>query len=198
MAVFERVRRFFPTVLKGGKKLAMVCLVPVSLAIVMALQMPPSREYQIKAAFIFNFTQFVEWPQSAFQSEQDSPLVIAVVGKNPFGTYLEETVRGEYVNGHPLVIRHYISPEAVEPGAHIVFLNLSKEKEERDLLRKLHAAPSLTISDSKDFCQSGGIIRFFTERNKVRLQINAQAAKEAGLTISSNLLRIAEPFSAQN
>lgn len=149
-----------------------------------------SAEYQLKAVFLFNFTQFVEWPSSAF-ADPEGPLVIGVLGADPFGARLDEAVQGEKINGHPLAVRRYRS--VAEVGAcHVLFICSSEKARLRDILARLRGRSILTVSDLEDFTPEGGVIRFMTERNRIKLRVNLGAAKAAGLTISSKLLRAAE------
>src|SRR5258706_2315457 len=156
----------------------------------LAAQPVATKEYQIKAVFLFNFSQFVEWPTNAFPETQ-TPLVIGVLGEDPFGTYLEETVRGETVNTHPLVIQHYRHAEDIK-ACHILFISQSEAGRLDRIFEGLKGRNILTVGDVEGFAQRGGMIRFITEKNKIRLRINLEAAKAASLTISSKLLRPAE------
>jgi len=114
------------TLLSILKKSVLQCLY-ISLlacsAILLSAQTPPTREYQIKAGFLFNFTQFIEWPASAFL-KAETPIVIGVLGENPFSSYLDEIVSGEVVNGHPLVVQHYNNVEEIKT-CHILFINVA-------------------------------------------------------------------------
>ena len=156
----------------------------------LAAQPVATKEYQIKAVFLFNFSQFVEWPTNAFPETQ-TPLVIGVLGEDPFGTYLEETVRGETVNNHPLVIQHYRRAEDIK-ACHILFISQSEAGRLDRIFESLKGRNILTVGDVENFARRGGMIRFITEKNKIRLRINLEAAKAASLTISSKLLRPAE------
>src|SRR5688500_9779692 len=109
----------------------------------------PSREYQIKAVFLFNFTQFVDWPANAFENEQ-SPLVIGVIGDNPFGAYLAQTVSGEQINGHPLAVQHYKNDEEIK-SCHILFVNVSETKKLEQVQETVKGKNILTVSDHPDF-----------------------------------------------
>lgn len=153
-----------------------------------SVDQPP--EYQVKAVFLFNFVQFVEWPATAFPDEE-SPLVISVLGKDPFGNYLDETVKGEKTNGHPVIVTRYQKPEEVKP-CHILFINISREDQLTKTLELLKGKHILTVSDTRTFNRRGGMIQFVTTENKVRFQINLEATKNANLVISSKLLRLAE------
>lgn len=156
---------------------------------ILSSQTPQVREYQIKALFLFNFTQFVEWPSDAF-SEPNAPLVIGILGADPFGPYLDETIANEEANGHPLIIDRYRNMEEVKT-CHILFIN-SQEINKVALNESLKERSILTVSDAPNFIQEGGMIRFFIKSNKIQFQINPNAAKMAGLNISSKLLRLAE------
>ena len=149
----------------------------------------PSKEYQIKAVFLFNFTQFVEWPAAAFAN--NSPFIIGVLGKNPFGNYLNETVQGDKVNNRPIIVKYYANTEDVG-NCHILFVNLQKPAEIKAALAGLKGRSTLTVSDANNFTRHGGIIQFFTSNNKIKIRINIDAAADADLTISSKLLNVAE------
>ncbi|HWA87560.1 MAG TPA: YfiR family protein [Opitutus sp.] len=149
-----------------------------------------SREFQVKAVFLYNFAQFVEWPPSAFDSPT-SPLVIGVLGQDPFGNYLDEAVRGEKVNGHPLVVQRFRRVSDIRT-CHILFVSGSEGPRAEQVAENLHGRSILTVCDWEGFARRGGIIRFVMEHSHVRLRINLDAAKDAGLTISSKLLRSAE------
>ncbi len=152
----------------------------------------PVREYQLKAVFLFNFTQFVDWPASSFATEQ-SPLVIGILGENPFGSYLEETVSDEKVKGHSVVVHYFKNTEEIKI-CHILFINLAETKKREQAAETLKGRNVLTVSDAIDFLKQGGMIRFFTRDNKIKLQINPEASKAANLVLSSKLLRLADIF----
>lgn len=158
-------------------------------------QTPVVREYQLKAIFLYNFTQFVEWPPNSFSSGQ-APMIIGILGKDPFGSYLEETVSGEKINGHPLLIRRYNSIEEVET-CQILFINVADKNKREQIIAKLKGRNILTVSDAPDFLLQGGMIRFFTKQDKIKLQVNLEETKTANLIISSKLLRLVEIFVQQ-
>lgn len=147
-------------------------------------------EYHLEAVFLFNFAQFVEWPPGAFP-EAKGPLVIGILGDDPFGDYIDETVRGERVEDRPIVVRRFKSIEDVKT-CHILYISRSEGGRVEQILARLSERPVLTVSDVDRFNRLGGMIRFVTEGNRVRLRINNNAARSAGLTISSNLLRLSE------
>jgi len=148
-----------------------------------------TREYQIKAVFLFNFSQFVDWPAATFAAP-DSPLIIGILGDDPFGAFLEETIRGEKVGEHPLQIRRYQASDQVD--CHILFISRSEAVRLESELSALNGKSVLTVSDVEGAARRGVVIRFITESNRIRLRVNLDAAKRAGLTVSSKLLRSAE------
>ena len=149
-------------------------------------------EYEVKAVFLFNFSQFVEWPAAAFASDQ-APLVIGILGEDPFGTYLNNIVYGEKMKEHPLMVSHYKNLEEVK-SCHILFINKIEINNMGDVLKNLKEKNVLTVSDAPNFLLQGGMVRFFIKNNKIQLQINLDAAKAAKLDISSKLLKVADIF----
>lgn len=146
-------------------------------------------EYQIKAAFLFNFAKFIEWPPAAFP-QTNSPIVIGVLGKNVFGTDLESTIRNKTVNGRPFEFKTFDSlTEAT--NCQILFISPSKKDDFANILKGLQNSSVLTVSETDEFIKAGGMINFVIQDNKVRFQINDDAAKKAGLKISSKLLTLA-------
>jgi uncharacterized protein DUF4154 len=150
----------------------------------------PSREYQVKAVFLFNFAQFVDWPPAAFADAQ-APLVIGVLGEDPFGNYLDEAVRGEKVGQRPLVVHRYQRVDDIG-ACHVLFISRSEAGQLEGIVAHLKDRSTLTVSDTDGSANRGVMIRFLNENNRIRLRINLQAVKVAGLTISSKLLRPAE------
>lgn len=151
---------------------------------------PSLKEYQVKAAFLFNFAQFVEWPTNAFP-KAPAPFVIGILGNDPFGTALDEIVRGEKVSNRPFVVQRYQQTEEIK-ACHVLFINESSNKRLAEILAELKGKNILTVGDTEGFARQGGMICFMTEKNKIRFRINVEAAKSAGLTISSKLLKAAE------
>lgn len=144
-------------------------------------------EYQLKAVFLFNFAQFVEWPESAF-ADPTSPLFICVLGNDPFGAELEAVMQGESIRGRHLVVERHGTVEEAR-HCHVLFVNQSADSEWRATLEQLKGAPILTVGETREFARAGGVIRFFMEGNRVRLQVNPSAAQAAQLRVSSKLLR---------
>jgi len=146
-------------------------------------------EYQIKAAFLFNFAKFVEWPPAAFP-DANSPIVIGVLGKNVFGTDLETTIRNKTVNNRPFRFET-LDSVAQATNCHILFVSPSEKDNFPAIIAALHNASILTVSETDPFIKAGGMINFTIQDNKVRFQIDDEAAKKAGLKISSKLLTLA-------
>ncbi len=161
-----------------------------AIAVVHPLRAEPTREFQVKAAFLYNFAQFVEWPPDAFASA-DSPFVIGVLGMDPFGDFLDELVRGEKVNGRPLEVRRYRWVGEVE-NCHVLFISGSEGRNVDQIAGALRGRSILSVCDWDGLEDHGAVIRFVMEHSRVRLRINLDAARAAGLTISSKLLRSAE------
>lgn len=157
-------------------------------------QTGPSREYQVKAVFLFNFAQFVEWPPAAF-ANANAPIVIGVLGENPFGTYLDETVRDEKVDSRPMEVQRYRRIDEIKT-CHVLFISPSEANRLEQILASLKDRSILLVGDGEDFLQRGGMVRLATAQNKIRLIINVDAAKAANLTISSKLLRSANVVTA--
>lgn len=149
-----------------------------------------SLEYEVKAAMLANFAKFVEWPAQEF-ADPRTPLVIGVVGKDPFGALLDETVREKTVGGHPIIVKRFDAlPDAKEP-VHILFLPRSERRLAPQLIALFAARPVLTVSDAAGFPDSGGIIGLGIEDQRVRFRVNLGASNRAGLKISSRLLKLA-------
>ena len=144
-------------------------------------------EYQVKAAFLFNFAQFVEWPARAFASKE-TPLVIGILGSDPFGAYLDQLVSGERIGERPLVVRRYKRVEDIGE-CHILFISRVEAAALAKVLPRLKDRNLLTVGDLDTFTREGGMVRFAMESGKVRLKINVEAAKACDLTISSKILR---------
>ncbi len=149
-----------------------------------------SREYNIKAAFIYNFTRFVEWPSNAF-SDPIAPFVIGILGDNPFDSSLYEAVGGEKVKGHPIIVQQYQNVNDIK-NCHVLFISNNGDGKLKEILSTLPNKNILTVSDIPGFTTTGGIISFMTKENKIKLQINLSVAKATDLNISSKLLQVAE------
>lgn len=149
-----------------------------------------SKAYQIKAVFLFNFTQFVDWPTNVLTDPQ-TPFTIGVLGNDPFGNFLDATVRGEKVDGHDLIVQRYRRAEDIK-NCEILFVSQSEARHLNRILAGLQGRSVLTVGDFDGFAKNGGMVRFVTEQNKIHIRINLATAKAANLNISSQLLRLAE------
>jgi hypothetical protein len=149
-----------------------------------------SREYQLKAVFLFNFAQFTDWPDSAFANEK-SPLVIGIVGPDPFGSALEATIHDESIKGRPLVLEHY-SRVADIKSCHILFITQPELRHMDEIVKSVKEKPVLTVADSDGSAAAKAIIQFTLQNNKVHFHINTEAARVANISLSSKLLRVAD------
>lgn len=146
-------------------------------------------EYQVKAAFLYNFAKFVDWPEPKLDTA-DNRLHICVLGADPFGEELDATVDGKTIQGKWLTVLRLQSGDDLR-HCHLLFIGDSGEFHLPFVLNEAREAHVLTVGDSPDFAFQGGMINFRMEENKVRFEINARAAEEAGLRISSQLLKLA-------
>ncbi len=152
-------------------------------------QAEPPSEYQVKAAFLYSFARFVEWPADAFIHPQ-APIVLGIVGQDPFGFALDGMVFGKTVNGRGFMVKRLeIGPEL--RGCHILFISSSEKKNLAYIFESLKGSSVLTVGETDRFVQSGGAIQLLLQDNKVRFEINVGAAALARLKVSSKLLVLA-------
>jgi hypothetical protein len=144
-------------------------------------------DHEVKAAFIYNFAKYIRWPES---SASRKTFRIGLAGKSPVGHALDEALRGRELQGRPIVVRRLDSVEEVGQ-CDIVFVPASEKGNLKAILEAARDAPVLTVGDMENFTQSGGMINLFTEERRVRFEMNVEAAERAGLTPSSQLLRLA-------
>ncbi|MDW8238957.1 MAG: YfiR family protein [Acidobacteriota bacterium] len=174
-----------------------VCLCGVLLLYVVLTMLPyawaqsgtPS-EYEVKAAFLFNFAKFIEWPAQHLP-HAGSPILIGILGEDPFDDVLDRVIKGKSIDGRPVLIKR---AKTVEPlrSCHIVFVSRSERKRLSQIAGALAEAGVVTVSDMEQFLEHGGIINFVIENNRVRFDINKRMADRAGLKISSKLLVLAK------
>ncbi|MEO8657033.1 MAG: YfiR family protein [Bryobacteraceae bacterium] len=147
-------------------------------------------EYEVKAFFLFHFAKYVEWPASSFKNGTD-PIVICILGENPFGGALERAIAGKLVEGHPFVVRQIAT--AQQPvSCHILFVGSAERKRFHSIASSLKNSGVLTVGEFQGFTTDGGVINFKLDEGKVRFEINQEAAERAGLHISSRLLSLAQ------
>jgi len=152
-------------------------------------QAQTATEYQVKAAFLFNFAKFVEWPPSSF-SNASAPLRICVFGRDPFGQELRDMVDEKTVNGRKLEVDYMVDLRLAKT-CHILFIASSQKARLKQILERLRGTAALTVSDSEGFAEQGGMINFVLDNDRVQFKVNRNAAHQAGLKISSKLLSVA-------
>jgi len=179
---------------KFGSLIAIICLIS---AMVLGghaedLDSSDSSEYLIKAGFIYNFAKLVEWPAAAF-AQPDSPIVIGILGDDPFGATLDRIVADKKINGRGFVVKRLKWTKDFKDlkDCNILFVSSSETEHLDSLVDAVKWLPILTIGDATGFAKRGGIMNFTLEDNKVRFEVNVEAAKHADLTISSRLLTLA-------
>ena len=148
-------------------------------------------EYEVKAAFLYNFAKFVEWPAGSFTATNNT-LVVGVLGDDPFGEALDRIAQNKSAQGRRIDVRRFRTVADVGDRCHILFVSPSEARELPRILRGLHGEPILTVSDIAGFLDHGGAINLLMEQRRVRFAVNLKAANEAGLKMSSQLLKIAK------
>ena len=154
------------------------------------VQAQSSSEYQVKAAFLYNFAKFVDWPEDAL-GNSNAPLIIGVIGDDPFGGALDQAINGRTINGRAMLVRRLKWGHDLR-SCHILFISSSERKRLPQIIQSLRGASVLTVGDMGQFNQQGGIINFILQANKVRFEINSRGADQARLKISSKLLSLAK------
>jgi hypothetical protein len=145
-------------------------------------------EYQIKAAYLYYFTTFVEWAPETY-SRTGEALVIGLLGVDPFGSILDDTVRGKSFNNRKIVVRRFASLKDVR-DCHVLFISASERDRLPSILKTLEGAAVLTVGDLDRFAVRGGQIEFRTEEKKVRFDINVSAVEKAHLKVSAQLMKL--------
>jgi hypothetical protein len=153
-------------------------------------------EYQVKAAFLYNFAQFVEWSPESF-SAADEPIGMCVLGRNPFGSALQDAVRGKAVAGRSLAVRE-VSDTKQGTRCHILFVSAAEQERSLPVLAELKGRSVLTVGETDRFVAAGGIISLGLRDSRIRFEIDAGAASAAKLKISSKLLSLAENARKRN
>ena len=149
-----------------------------------------TREYEDKAAFLLNFAKYTTWPVRAYP-DKNSPFVVAVVGKDPFGKILDKALAGKKARSRPIQIKRYASVRQVG-SPHMLFVGALDSKSKKELLKKMASTSTLVIADGPGDAGKGTTIGFYLDRGKVRFEISERAAKAAGLSMSSQLLKLAK------
>ncbi|MBI1824306.1 MAG: YfiR family protein [Nitrospirae bacterium] len=177
--------------MKNGSSLRkiLISILLIGVTVFLPIQATPSspNEYQVKAAFLYNFAKFVEWPQEAIAGGQ--PFVIGILGQDPFGNELDEAVAGKTVREKKITVKRFSKiEEAIH--CHLLFISNSEDQNLAQILRRLEGAPVLTVSDMGQFAEKGGVIQLVTDQNKIHFAINMAAAERVGLKPSSQLLKL--------
>ncbi len=154
-----------------------------------------SSEYLVKAGFIYNFAKFVEWPSTAF-AEPDSPIVIGVLGTDPFGEIINHVVEGKKIGARGFVVRRFKWSKELKDSkdftnCRILFVSSSEKMHFEEVVEAVKGLPILTVGEAPGFAERGGMIRLMLEDNRVRFEVNVEAAHEGNLNISSRLLTLA-------
>ena len=174
-----------------------LALLFLALALAVALAWVPGlraqsalqREYEIKAAYLYNFINYIGWTADQLPPAGGA-LTVGILGESPFGPALEP-LKGKQIKGRTIAVKQLGSVKDLEQ-CQIVFICTSEKSRLPEILGQLKDAHVLTVSDIEGFAEQGGIINFISERNKVRFEINPEAARRTGLTISSELLKLAK------
>jgi uncharacterized protein DUF4154 len=145
-------------------------------------------EYKIKAAFLYNFAVLTEWPAKAFDSRK-SPLTIAVLGKDPFGRILEETMKGKRISGRKIQIKRYKRVDDLD-DCHLLFISSSDEESLKSIFSTLGKRPILTVSEMDHFNHQGGMIWLQKQNDEIKFRIRRSVVQGAGLKLSSKLLAL--------
>jgi len=145
-------------------------------------------EYEIKAAYLYNFGKFVEWPAKV--AAPGDSFSICVLGQDPFGASLDTTIADESIKGKSVLVKRILRPQDAV-SCHILFISSSEESRLKEILAALDRTSVLTVSDMPQFTRRGGIIQFVVEANRVRFEVNLTSAERSGLTLSSQLLKVA-------
>jgi hypothetical protein len=149
-----------------------------------------AKEYRIKAAFLFNFAQYVEWPPDTFK-DANSPLTYCTIGDDPFQGVLDESLNAKAVGTRPLRVQHLKQPENFQ-GCQVLFIGANEKKRITTVLETLKQSPVLVVGESNHFVQQGGTVGFLSEENTIRFEVNLDVAQRARLNISATLLSVAK------
>jgi hypothetical protein len=163
--------------------------ISASCLIALSAQAASLPEYKVKAAFLYKFTKFIEWPEEAFE-DSESPFTLCVIGKDPFGTALDP-LKERTAQGRTILILKTSYWEKLTTPCHMMFVAESERKRVDSIVAAFRLHPSLTVSDIKNFARQGGIMNFIKKNKKIRFVINVRAGKKAGLKISAQLLELA-------
>jgi len=178
------------TACKRGRHIvaALMLVMGAGSAFPLEAQAQDAGEYSVKAAFLYNFAKFVEWPPEALGG--GSPVVLGVLGDDPFGASIDQTVAGKTANGRQILIRRLRWGQDLKQ-CQILFISSSERKRLKQILDALRGSSVLTVGDMEQFSQQGGMIQFVIDQSRVRFEVNVGAAEQARLRLSSKLLALA-------
>jgi len=145
-------------------------------------------EYEVKAAFLYNFTKFIEWPHTPESSS--TPFTICIVGEDPFESTIDRLTSGKTVGGRPLQIRRHKEPADAKQCAN-AYVSASEKSKAAKLIEITRGTSVLTVGESREFVRSGGMVSLSTDTGRVSVVINAEAAQTGGLKISAKLMTLA-------
>lgn len=180
----SKVRR--PRVFPARLLITLLLLISCDRAVFAQARKPT--EYELKAAYLVNFGKFIRWPATASSSGPEDPFIICVLGQNPFGSSLDVTVNGEFIDGKQLAVRYVTF---ASDACRILFISGSEDRHLDTILAELSKHPVLTVSDIPNFVERGGDIEFVQQGEKIRFKVNMAATEQEGLVLSSDLLKVA-------
>jgi hypothetical protein len=169
--------------------IAAILFCPLLLVPSLHAQQPKANEFQVKAAYLYNFGRFVQWPDESGADRNES-FEICVLGMDPFGQALDATLAGGTIGGKSVAAKRITKPQDVD-SCRILFISSSEESHLKEDLAALDKTRVLTVSDIPRFSERGGMIGFILDGNRVRFDVNLDSAQGAGLTLSSELLKVA-------
>jgi hypothetical protein len=169
------------------------CFLILTLLLLSPCKLPANstaEEYSVKAAFLFHFAQFIDWPPEAFQGA-NNPLIYCTLGLDPFHGALETALNGKTIGTRTIRVQHFRLLQEIQ-RCHILFIGAAEKSISPTTLASLQGSPILTVGETENFAKDGGMIGFCLEQNKIRFEINLDAAERAKLRISSRLLALAK------
>lgn len=172
------------------KRAKIIAVAALSLMAPLQTATASQSEYALKAVFLYNFCRFIDWPESAFASPSE-PFIIGIIGDDPFGSLLNEAIEGEKYHNRPIRIERYRTPAEIK-RCHLLFISHVNAGRLDPILATVAGKSVVTVSETEDFLNRGGMITLTAEQNRIRLRINAEALHSANLAVSSKLLRVAE------
>lgn len=173
-----------------------ICLLCGDITSVISQPTTPVEEYELKAAFLYNLGKFVRWPETAFTGSSDS-LKICVLGQDPFKQNLDASARAGKIKNRTVEVKR-LNHVKQSNSCHILFITQSEQSHFSDIFSYLRSYPILTVGDVDGFITAGGMVKFYTYKERIRLTINLESLKNAGLQADANLLRIAHIVSAED